>query len=80
MQACLGIRRRPRTELAEPTSVTRANEEHIALADTDALLVFGRLELAAEDVLARLEPTNSPETRDVEEDSSGHQAVREHLD
>jgi hypothetical protein len=60
--------------------VTRANEEHIALADPDAVLAFGCLELAAEDVLARLEPRQSSETRDVEEDPSGHQTVREHLD
>jgi hypothetical protein len=80
MQARFGIRCRPRPELAEPTSVTGANEEHVALADCDTLLPFRRLELAAEHVLARLEPRQSPETGNVEQDTSGYQAVGEDLD
>ena len=60
--------------------MTGANEEHVTLADGDALLALGGLELVAEDVLARLEPRHSPETGDIEQDASGDQAVREDLD
>ena len=75
-----GMFRRPGPELAESTGVTGANEEHVALADGDALLELGGLELVAEDVLARLEPGHSPETGDIEQDASSDQAVREDLD
>ena len=60
--------------------MTGANEEHVALADGDALLALGRFELVAEDVLARLERGHSPETRDIEQDASGDQAVHMALD
>jgi hypothetical protein len=80
MQARFRIRRRPWPELAEATGVTGANEEHVTLADGDALLELGGLELVAKDVLARLEPRHSPETGDIEQDASGNQAVREDLD
>ena len=80
MQTRFGICRQPRPELDEATRVTGSNEEHVALADGDALLALGRLELVAKDVLARLEPRHSPEAGDVEQDASGDQAVREDLD
>src|SRR4029453_17188093 len=80
MQTRFGICRRPRPELAEATRVTGSNEEHVALADGDALLELGCLELVAKDVLARIEPGHIAEAGDIEQDSSGNQAVREHLD
>jgi hypothetical protein len=42
--------------------------------------LLGRLEVGAEDVLARLEPLHFQETGDVEQDTPGNQTGREEVD
>ena len=48
--------------------------------DRHALLALGRLEVRAEDVLARLQPGHAAQARDVEEDAAADQPVLEDLD
>ncbi len=80
MQPRLEVRHRPRAQLAETAGVAGAYQEHVALANGDALLSLGRLEVVAEDVLAGLEPAQSAETGNVEQDAPPDQSVPEDLD
>src|SRR5262245_40092899 len=80
MQPRLELGGTPRPEFPQAARMARTHQEHVALPDDDALRKFGRLEVTAEDVLAGLEPGQSAETRDVEQDASPDQAVREDLD
>jgi hypothetical protein len=60
--------------------VAGAHEQDVALADGDALLALGRLEVRAGDVLARLEPGHAAHARDVEEDAAADESVGEDVD
>ncbi len=60
--------------------MTGADEQDVPGAHAYPLVALRRLEVLAEDVLARLEPGNAAHAGNVEQDSPADEAVLENLD
>ena len=70
----------PRLELGETRRVAGADQQDVAGAHADALFALRRFEVLAEHVLARLQPRNTPQARDVEQHPAADEAVLEDVD
>ena len=80
MEPRLGVRGIPRAEFIQPTGVTGADQQDVALADRYTLTALGGLEVFAEDVFSGLKPGHAPSAGHVKQDTASDQSVLQDSD
>ena len=70
----------PRTQLRQAARVTGPNQQDVAIGDRHPLRPLGCLQIRSKDVLAGLEPGDTPQPRHVEQHPAADDAVLDDLD
>src|SRR5205085_6290203 len=65
----------PGALLLAPTRLAGANHQHVALFDVDLMVLLSGVEILRKNRLARLEPFDFPDLRNVEQDAAADDAL-----